>query len=178
MKSIVAKPDHQTAQICSAAKIRKRASRDADGELAHLEQVVSAVRASTEIELPIGAAYWLARIHDLRVRYELLPVQLARLSAIEHCVRTMNKTNGDPCRSAGPASPSSGLTISSASGLRLRTVGCTSFDGGTCCSTTSSTGRVFAPDWRQQRKVCQAAELWQAHARVRGLGACAATSPS
>lgn len=87
MKPIVAKPVHRTARICSAAKIHKRASRDADGELAHLEQVVSAVRASTEIELPIGAAYWMTRIHDLRSCYELLPVQFARLSAIEQCVK-------------------------------------------------------------------------------------------
>ncbi|MFM0140559.1 hypothetical protein [Caballeronia grimmiae] len=106
MKSIIAKPGHQTGQICSAAKIRKRASRDADGELAHLERVVSAVRASTEIELPIGAAYWLARIHDLRVRYELLPVQLARLSSIEHCLKDyeQDKWGSLPIRRSGVAS--------------------------------------------------------------------------
>ena len=33
--------------------------------------------------LPISVRYWRARLHELRIAYALLPVQLARLSALE-----------------------------------------------------------------------------------------------
>jgi hypothetical protein len=33
--------------------------------------------------LPISVRYWKARLHELRIAYALLPVQVARLSALE-----------------------------------------------------------------------------------------------
>lgn len=65
---------------------RKRTSLEADRELAHIQAVVRAVRASKKATLPISAWYWRARLRDLRVGYALLPVQLALLSALEFCV--------------------------------------------------------------------------------------------
>jgi len=34
----------------------------------------------------MSAGYWRARLGDLRIGYALLPVQLAKLSALERCV--------------------------------------------------------------------------------------------
>lgn len=86
MKLIVAKRDHLTTSAPGTGAVPKRASRDADGELAHMEEVIAAVKATAH-QLPIGAEYWMTRIRDLRVHYTLLPVQLARLSAIEHSIK-------------------------------------------------------------------------------------------
>ena len=60
----------------------KRTSLEADRELAHIRKLVTAVRA-TSASLPISVPYWRARLHELRIAYALLPVQLARLSALE-----------------------------------------------------------------------------------------------
>lgn len=60
----------------------KRTSLEADRELAHIREVVTAVRA-TSASLPISVRYWRARLHEVRIAYALLPVQLARLSALE-----------------------------------------------------------------------------------------------
>lgn len=87
MKSIVAKRGPLATSASNTGAGPRRASRDADGELAHLEKVVGAVRASAAHQLPIASAYWMTRIHHLRVHYILLPVQLARLSAIERCIK-------------------------------------------------------------------------------------------
>jgi hypothetical protein len=62
--------------------VLKRTSADADRELSHIRKVVSAVR-TTSVALPIGAYYWKARLQELRSAYTLLPVQRARLSALE-----------------------------------------------------------------------------------------------
>ncbi|MDR5826189.1 hypothetical protein [Caballeronia sp. LZ043] len=62
--------------------VLKRTSLEADRELAHLRKLVTAVRA-TSAPLPINVRYWRARLHELRIAYALLPVQLARLSALE-----------------------------------------------------------------------------------------------
>ncbi len=80
MKSIVANRNHQVPATCPG--VPKRTSLEADRELAHIQKVVRAVRA-TCIPLPISVQYWRTRLHELRIGYTLLPVQLARLSALE-----------------------------------------------------------------------------------------------
>jgi hypothetical protein len=80
MKSIVASRNHQVPAASPA--VPKRTSLEADRELAHIQKVVTAVRA-TSVPLPISVRYWRARLHELRIAYALLPVQVARLSALE-----------------------------------------------------------------------------------------------
>jgi len=80
MKPIVANRNHQAPAASSA--VPKRTSLEADRELAHIQKVVIAVQA-TSVPLPISVRYWKVRLHELRIGYMLLPVQLARLSALE-----------------------------------------------------------------------------------------------
>ncbi|SAK56216.1 hypothetical protein AWB76_02251 [Caballeronia temeraria] len=80
MKSIVANRNNQGP--ATSPGMLKRTSLEADRELAHIRKVVTAVRA-TSVPLPINVRYWRARLHELRIAYALLPVQVARLSALE-----------------------------------------------------------------------------------------------
>ncbi len=80
MKRIAANRHHQVPANCPA--VPKRTSLEADRELAHIQKVVTAVRA-TSVPLPISVRYWKVRLHELRIGYMLLPVQLARLSVLE-----------------------------------------------------------------------------------------------
>ena len=80
MKTIAVDRKHQVP--ATSPGVLKRSSLEADRELAHIRKVVTAVRA-TSAPLPISVRYWKARLHELRIAYALLPVQLARLSAIE-----------------------------------------------------------------------------------------------
>ncbi|MDR5785365.1 hypothetical protein P9281_02190 [Caballeronia sp. LP003] len=80
MKSIVPSRNHQVPAASPA--VPKRTSLEADRELAHIQKVVTTVRA-TSVLLPISVRYWKVRLHELRIGYMLLPVQLVRLSALE-----------------------------------------------------------------------------------------------
>ncbi|WP_075583627.1 MULTISPECIES: hypothetical protein [Caballeronia] len=80
MRSIVANRKKQDP--ATSPGVLKRTSLEADRELAHIRKVVTAVRA-TSVALPISVRYWSARLHELRIAYALLPVQVARLSALE-----------------------------------------------------------------------------------------------
>jgi hypothetical protein len=80
MKTIAVHRKHHVP--ATSAGVLKRTSLEADRELAHIREVVTAVRA-TSASLPISVPYWRARLHELRIAYALLPVQLARLSALE-----------------------------------------------------------------------------------------------
>jgi hypothetical protein len=51
--------------------------------------------------LPISVPYWRARLHELRIAYALLPVQLARLSALEHEVEQLAQKQVDVGASDG-----------------------------------------------------------------------------
>ena len=92
MKSIVANRNHQVPATCPG--VPKRTSLEADRELAHIQKVVTAVRA-TSVPLPISVRYWKVRLHELRIGYTLLPVQLARLSALELDVENIAQGQGD-----------------------------------------------------------------------------------
>ncbi|MBC8641312.1 hypothetical protein AWB73_06822 [Caballeronia turbans] len=92
MKSIVAKRNHQVPD--TSADVPKRTSLEADRELAHIQKVVTAVRA-TSVPLPISVRYWKVRLHELRIGYMLLPVQLARLSALEIDVENIAQGQAD-----------------------------------------------------------------------------------
>jgi hypothetical protein len=74
--------------------VLKRTSLEADRELAHIRKVVTAVRA-TSAPLPLCVRYWRARLHELRVAYALLPVQLGRLSALELDVEQLARKQVD-----------------------------------------------------------------------------------
>ena len=74
--------------------VLERTSLEADRELAHIQKVVTAVRA-TSAPLPISDRSWRARLHELRVAYTLLPVQLARLSALELAVEQLAQKQVD-----------------------------------------------------------------------------------
>lgn len=62
--------------------VLKRTSLEPERELAHIRKVATVVRA-TSAPLPISVRYWRARLHELRVAYALMPVKMARLSALE-----------------------------------------------------------------------------------------------
>ncbi|GJH17687.1 hypothetical protein CBA19CS22_14115 [Caballeronia novacaledonica] len=92
MKSIVASRNHQVPAASTA--VPKRTSLEVDRELAHIQKVVTAVRA-TSVPLPISVRYWKVRLHELRIGYMLLPVQLARLSALELDVENISQGQVD-----------------------------------------------------------------------------------
>ena len=92
MKTIVASRNHQAPAASSA--VPKRTSLEADRELAHIQKVVIAVQA-TSVPLPISVRYWKVRLHELRIGYMLLPVQLARLSALEIDVENIAQGQAD-----------------------------------------------------------------------------------
>ncbi|MDR5776288.1 MULTISPECIES: hypothetical protein [unclassified Caballeronia] len=80
--------------------VLKRTSLEADRELAHIRQVVTAARA-TSAPLPISVRYWRARLHELRIAYALLPVQIARLPALELEVEQLARKQVDVGASDG-----------------------------------------------------------------------------
>jgi len=80
MKTIAVDRKHHVP--ATSPGVLKRTSLEADRELAHLREVVTAVRTASA-PLPISVRYWKARLHELRIAYALLPVQVARLSALE-----------------------------------------------------------------------------------------------
>jgi hypothetical protein len=92
MKTIVVDRKHHVAD--TSPGMPKRTSLEADRELAHIGEVVKAVRA-TSAPLPISIRYWRARLHELRSAYALLPVQLARLSALEFDVEKIAQKQVD-----------------------------------------------------------------------------------
>ncbi|MDR5746424.1 hypothetical protein QCE73_24950 [Caballeronia sp. LZ029] len=92
MKSIVASRNHQVP--AASPGVPKRTSQEADRELAHIQKVVTAARA-TSVPLPISVWYWKVRLHELRIGYMLLPVQLARLSALELDVENISQGQVD-----------------------------------------------------------------------------------
>lgn len=92
MKTIVASRSHQAP--ATSPGVPKRTSREADRELAHLQEVVTAVRA-TSVPLPISVRYWRARLHELRIAYALLPVQVVKLSALELDVENIAREQVD-----------------------------------------------------------------------------------
>jgi hypothetical protein len=88
MKTI---PENRTHQGRSTSvAVPERTSLQADRELAHIGAVLRAVSA-TSAALPISAGYWKARLRDLRISYTLLPVQPARLSALELSVEEIEE---------------------------------------------------------------------------------------
>ena len=92
MKTIVESGNHRAP--AASPGMPKRTSREADRELAHIQEVVMAVRA-TSVPLPISVGYWRTRIHELRLAYALLPVQVARLSALELDVKNIARDEID-----------------------------------------------------------------------------------
>jgi hypothetical protein len=92
MPSIVANRNNQG--LATSPGVPKRTSLEADRELAHIRKVVTAVRAPS-VPLPISVGYWRARLHELRIAYALLPVQLARLSALELDVENIAQVEVD-----------------------------------------------------------------------------------
>lgn len=87
---------NRARQVSSASvDVPKRTSLQADREIAHIEAVVRAVSA-TSAALPISAGYWKARLRDLRISYTLLPVQTARLAALELHVDEMEQKAMEP----------------------------------------------------------------------------------
>ena len=92
MKTIAVDRKHHVP--ATSAGVLKRTSLEADRELAHIRKLVTAVRA-TSAPLPISVRYWRVRLHELRVAYALLPVQLGRLSALELDVEQLARKQVD-----------------------------------------------------------------------------------
>jgi hypothetical protein len=100
MKTILVKRNHPNS--AHSIDVPKRTSLDADRELSHIQKVVSAI-CSTSVPFPIGVYYWKARLHELRSAYALLPVQRARLSALERYVEKIAQEQGAPGRATNAA---------------------------------------------------------------------------
>ena len=80
--------------------MQNRSSREADRELEHLKKIVGILNASKDDSLPLGPAYWIARLREMRVGYFLLPTQLAQISALERCTEGLaERDNRDVTRS-------------------------------------------------------------------------------
>ncbi|MDR5740160.1 hypothetical protein [Caballeronia sp. LZ016] len=92
MKTIAVERKHHVP--ANSPGVLKRTSLEADRELAHMRKVVTAVHA-TSAPLPISVRYWRARLHELRIAFALLPVQLARLSALELAVEELAQKQVD-----------------------------------------------------------------------------------
>lgn len=69
----------------------KRAPRDAENELLHLEAVLKALSRSDACDLPLGPKYWTARVRDLDDQYALLQPQRARLTALLQIVDALQR---------------------------------------------------------------------------------------
>ena len=87
MKAIVRKQSRRLNE--APHHVRKRTSHEADRELDHLSKLLGFLIASKDSSFPLGLAYWIARLRELRVGYALLPTQLARISALERRVEEL-----------------------------------------------------------------------------------------
>lgn len=87
MNAIVRKKNHETDEALLA--LPKRTSHEADRELAHLQKVLGKLSGSSAVSSALSSAYWMVRLRELRVGYALIPVQLARISALECCIEEL-----------------------------------------------------------------------------------------
>lgn len=85
MKAIARKRSRKASEA-PPFHLQNRSSHEADRELDHLKKIVGILTASKDDSFPLGPAYWIARLREMRVGYFLLPTQLAQISALERCI--------------------------------------------------------------------------------------------
>ena len=70
----------------------KRTPRDAEVELAHIESTLRIIARSHFPALPLGPAYWRARVREIHSLYTLLPSHEKRLLVLGREIDTFEST--------------------------------------------------------------------------------------
>jgi hypothetical protein len=99
MKAIARKRSRKASEA-PLFHMQHRSSHEADRELDHLRKIAGILTASKDNSFPLGPAYWIARLREMRVGYFFLPTQLAQISALERCIEGLaERENRDVTRS-------------------------------------------------------------------------------
>ncbi|SAL86600.1 hypothetical protein AWB74_07769 [Caballeronia arvi] len=103
MRAIVRKQSRKSNDI--PLNVLKRTSNEADRELAHLSKIVETLIELDKGSSPLGPAYWMARLRELRVGYALLSTQRAQIAALDTVLRNSLKETFGMSRDPSDALP-------------------------------------------------------------------------